>query len=54
MATQKGLAEPRGCRECGNVNHHQRDCSLSKWEDTGNDTIVRNEDREDDDSAESA
>lgn len=39
-------AEPSPCRECRNVNYHQRDCSSSNWERTGTDTIVRDEDRE--------
>jgi hypothetical protein len=43
------MSEPRPCRECGNRNYHQRDCSLSNWERTGNDTIVRDEDREEPD-----
>lgn len=51
MTTQ--IAEPRQrpCSECGNADYHQRDCSSSNWGDTGRDTIVRNEDREEDDKA---
>ncbi len=40
------VAEPKGCRECGNVHYHQRDCSHSNYEATGNDSIVRNDERE--------
>lgn len=42
------MQEPNPCRECGNRNYHNRDCSSSSWERTGDDTIVRDEDREDD------
>lgn len=45
------IAEPKPCRECGNISYHQRDCSMSNWARTGNDTIVRDVDREDDEPA---